>query len=363
MSLVKIMEEMRMPIETEIIEPTPQTTNNIPVVIPWKDAKMIRNHSIRATVKEILQVSKSLDVVKIGIIGNQGTGKSTLSQTLAHLIHKMSDVPFSIRIFDKKSLLDFENTLKSLSPANYVLIFDDVSFLGANATKKQIETIKQALTIIRHLDGGQDVKIICILNYHYTLGLDKYMRMSDFRYFTSVGSSELDNMQKIVGNKYMNKILEFQRIYTKALVKEKFTFRLGPKGSFTYSFRKPFAPILFFNNDTLRYVVSPTRQWIDKICSVCSLYSSQEKFKSQVPIAQFITESGEKLGEKHFKHAVKFRLLTNGINVLDSHLAQALRYLDRALEKKEINLEEIATHYDFKVTNTKLRKNLDGVLA
>ena len=125
-----------MPIETEIIEPTPQTTNNIPVVIPWKDAKMIRNHSIRATVKEILQVSKSLDVVKIGIIGNQGTGKSTLSQTLAHLIHKMSDVPFSIRIFDKKSLLDFENTLKSLSPANYVLIF--TSFRGRSGCQNNL---------------------------------------------------------------------------------------------------------------------------------------------------------------------------------------------------------------------------------
>jgi len=352
-----------MPIETELIEVKPETTNNLPVIIKWKGENMIRNHSIRATVKEILQVSKSLDVVKIGIVGNQGSGKTTLALTLGHLIHKMSEIPFSIRVFNKESLLDFENTLKSLSPANYVLIFDDVSFLGANATKKQIETIKQALTVIRHLEGGRDVKIIAILNYHYTLGLDKYLRQSDFKYFTSVGSSEFDNMQKLVGNKYFNKIIEFQRMYTKALVKEKFSFRLGHKGSFTYNFRKPFAPLLFFNQDTLRFVVSPTRHWIDPICSVCSLYSSNKKFESEIPIAQFINESEKKFGESTWKKAIKLKLFANGINVMDPRLVSASRYFDRALDTKLINLEEVSTHYGFEITNTKLRKKLDGVLA
>lgn len=353
-----------MQIEKRIIDNKPKTKDgDRPTVIPWKDARMIRNHSLRASVKEILQVSKSLDVVKIGIIGNQGTGKSTLSQCIAHLIHKMSEIPFSIRVFDKDNLLNFEATLKSLSPANYILIFDDVSFLGASATKKQIETIKQALTVIRHLEGGQDVKIITILNYHYTLGLDKYLRQSDFRYFTSIGSSEIDNMLSIVGKKYMGKVFEFQKICTKALVKEKFSFRLGNKGFFTYPFRKPFIPLLFFNNDTLRYVVSPTRQWIDPICSVCTEYTSSEKFTSAIDVSQFIDESGHKFGEERFKKAVKLKLYTNGINVFDPGLTSAGRYLDRALEKKEISLEEIATHYKFEIRRTKLRKKLDGVLT
>jgi len=247
------------------------------------------------------------------------------------------------------------------SKTSYVL-FDDVSFLSATATKKQIDIVKQALTVIRHLEGGQDVKIICILNYHYSLGLDKYLRQSDFRYFTSVGSSELENMFAIVGKKYMGKVLEFQRIYSKALVQEKFTFKLGQKGFFTYSFRKPFTPVLFFNNDSLRYVVCPKRQWIDPICGICSLYTAEEKFESEIPIAQFVTEAGEKLGESHFKRAVKIRLLTNGINVLDQYLARSLKYLDRALEKKNINLEDIATHYGFEIDKSRLRVKLDGVL-
>jgi len=324
---------------------------------------MIRNQSLRITVQQIVKKSETYDVVKIGLIGNQSTGKTCLSLTLAHLIHKISKVPFSVRVFDKHNLTNFEETLANLSPANYVLIFDDVSFLGAKITKNQIERIKQSLTEIRHLEGGQDVKIITILNYHYTLGLDKYLRQSDFKYFTSVGSSEVENMMNIVGKKYYSKIQQFKKIMAKADMMGKFTYKLGRKGFFSYSHRAPFIPLLFYDEISLRHIVSPLREWIDPICSTCTLFAGDKKFDESIPIDQFIDESGHKFGEKPFKAAVKLKLFTNGINVMDKNLVAASRYLDRALEKRKINLEEIATHYNFKITNTKLRKKLDGVLA
>ncbi|MGD8431814.1 MAG: AAA family ATPase, partial [Nitrosopumilaceae archaeon] len=172
------------------LEPPSPKKSTIPVTIEWKGERMIRNHSIRAAVEEIIKMSSSLDVVKVNIIGNPGTGKTTLAGTIAHLIHKQSEIPYAIRVLDKDNLLNFQETLKSLSPTNYVLIFDDVSFLGANTNKKQIEIVKQAFTEIRHLEGGQDVKIIAIFNFHYTRALDKYLRQCEFSFFTSIGSSE-----------------------------------------------------------------------------------------------------------------------------------------------------------------------------
>ncbi len=295
-------------------------------------------------------------------MGNQSTGKTCLSLTLAHLIHKISKVPFSVRVFNKDNLTNFEETLKNLSPANYVLIFDDVSFLGAKITKNQIERIKQSLTEIRHLEGGQDVKIIVIMNYHYTLGLDKYLRQSDFKYFTSVGSSEVENMMNIVGKKYYSKIMQFRKIMAKADMFGKFTYKLGTKGYFSYTLRSPFIPLLFYDEISLRHVVSPLREWIDPICSTCTKFTGDQKFKSEISIKDFCKESGDKLGESRFKAAVKLKLFSHGINVYARELMQACKYLDRALEKKSINLEEIATHYNFTITNTKLRKKLDGVL-
>lgn len=334
-----------------------------PAVIPWKEVHMIRNHSIRASVREIVNVSNSLDLVKVGIIGNQSTGKSETAKTIAHLFHKMSKLPFTVRIFEKEELLNFEQTLKRLTPANYVLVFDDVSFLGASASKRQVEMVKQAITVIRHLPGGQDVKIVIIMNYHYTLGLDKYLRQSDFKYFTSVGSSEMDNMEKIVGNKYMELCKNFQIMYTRMLGmvgQKRFTFMLG-KEPFSYTYRDPFIPLLFFNNDTLRVVVSPLRTWIDKLCPICDI--SDQSSQSEISIAQFCKEAEEKLGAGAWKTAIKHRLLMNGMNVYGPSVVQAGRYFDRAAEKKQIKLEDVAKHYNLSITKTRLDKALDGVLS
>lgn len=349
--------------EIEISPSQPQKTTKLPVIIKWKGENMIRTHSIRSTVKEILQVIKAIDVVQINIIGNQSTGKTTLARVLGHLIHKMSDIPFSVREFTKEDLLNFEKTLKSLSPTNYVLIFDDLSFMGASASKKQIEIVKQAMTEIRHLEGGQDVKIIMVKISHYTLGVDKYIRQNDFSFFTTVGSSELENMERIVGSKNMPKVHEFRKIYNSSITRKKFQYRLGKKGFFPYNYKNPFIPLLFWNNDSLRNIVSPSRDWIDPICSVCLQYTGEKHFESEINIGKWKIESDGKFGESTFKAAIRLKLYENGITVLDPRVVSAKRYLDRALEMKKISLEEIANHYGFKITNTKLRKKFDGEMT
>jgi hypothetical protein len=322
---------------------------------------MIRTHSIRATVIEILQVSKALDVVKVGIVGEPSTGKTTLAKVLAHLIHKMSmdmdEIPFAVKVFGEDEFLNMKETLEALEPVNYVLIFDDLSFLS---DKKKIEEVKNAITKIRHLKA--DVKIILIYDYHYTLGLDKYLRQANFRYFTSVGSSEDDNMLKIVGNSYSGKIKDFQKKFVEMTTRGKCTFSL-PKNKFhIYAYKSPFVPCLFWNNSKLRYVIFPTREWIEKVCSTCSA-ATGKLIHSAIPVDQFKKESDQKFGVGVFEAAVKLKLMQNGMNTYSKRVVQALRYLDRALEIKLISLEELATSYGLTITQTKLKKMLDGVLA
>lgn len=344
--------------------------NSRPTIITWKDQKIIRGHSIGATVQEILQavaVEDSQDVVNINLIGDPSTGKTTLAMALAHLIHKRSQIPFSVRMFTRKDLLNFKETLATLSPANYVLIFDDLSFLGADASSKQIELVKQATTEIRHLPGGQDVKIVIIKNFHYTLGLPKYLRQNDFSYFTSVGSSEIENMEKIVGVRYMAMVRNFQRIRNKIKIAPEghkvFAYRLGQKGNFVYKYRKPFIPLLYWNGDTLRNVVSPTREWVDPVCSTCEQYTAEEKFVSEVDVSKLVEQSGESFTETELKTAVQLKLKENGINTFRPKVVQAYRYLDKILSTKRIKLEDIAIHYNLTPTKTKLRKKLPKVVT
>ena len=333
-----------------------------PIVIKWHGVSMIRRHSFIAAIKEIVAFSNEMDFTRIGLIGDPHSGKSTLARTIAHVIHKYSDVPFAIKLLTQIELLDFENTLKTLTPANYILIFDDVSFLNANASKKDIDTIKQAITKIRHLDEEHDVKVVAILNYHYSLGLDKYLRQSDFKFFTTVGSSENDNVESMTGSKYGKLIREFQKKRYLGIVKKKIPFRIGSKETFAYKYRDPFIPVLFYNTNTLRIIISPTREWIDKLCSKCSEASGMLT-SSGIPIKQFMKESENKFGKGAWLASVKLTLYTEGMTTYNNKVVRALKYLNKCRTVKLISMAECATYYGLTITKTRLSKKLDGVMA
>lgn len=275
-----------------------------PVIVDWKDAKMIRVHSLRAAVKEMIIMAQSLDLVKVNIIGTPSTGKTVLSETVAHLVHTLADIPYTIKKFTRDDLLDLENTVKSLQPTNHVLIFDDVSFLSATAGKRQIDQIQKTLTEIRHLPGGKDVKIIAIFNFHYNMAISKYMRQSEFFFYTNIGSSELENTQKLVGVHNTQRILEFRKIYQQALTQNKYTFNLGKDGKkrFTYHYRIPFAPALFWNNDTLRFVVFPKREWVDPQCPDCA-NAGLVPIRENIDFVAFNDDVGPKFGKHEIGRA------------------------------------------------------------
>ena len=126
------------------ISPKTRSNDNLPVITEWQGEKFVRSNSLKATVNEILNLSESLDFVKINIIGPSGTGKSTLGISLSHLLHTTSPLPFAVKIFNRENLLNMEETLKTLTATNWILLFDDLSFLGATANRKQIEIVKRA---------------------------------------------------------------------------------------------------------------------------------------------------------------------------------------------------------------------------
>jgi hypothetical protein len=314
---------------------------------------MIRVHSIRATVKEILNVAKTLDLVKIGIVGEPATGKTELSKTLAHLCHTMSEIPWAIKLFGEKEFLALEETLSYLEPANYILIFDDLSFL---TDKKALDKVKRVITMIRHL--RQDVKIILIYDYHYSLGFDKYLRQTNFKYFTSIGESETDNILKVVGTKYHARIKDFQEKFVEMTTKDKCTFDLSKNRYFAYSYKNPFVPCLFFNGSRLRYVAFPLREWIDKICSLCSS-ATGALLQSEISIDDFCKKGEINFDKGNFVAAIKLKLYTSGMTTYGKHVVHALKWISKAQETKLISLEELATHYGLTTTKTRLRKKVD----
>jgi len=360
---------VKMQTETVIIPyREPGKKNQLPVTIEWKGERLIRSHSLRSSVKQIVRMSQSLDVVKINLIGDMSSGKSVLAQTLGHLIHKISEdeykTPFAVRIFNKDDLLDFEATLKNLSPANYCLIFDDVAWMSGSASKHQIDIVKQSLSIIRHIPGGEGCKIITIMCFQYSLGLDKFIRACNFSYFTSCGSVELENFEKIVGVKYHNKLLNFRRLYSSGHSKGECRFDLGRTGKkFVYSFRNPFQLDLFHDGNSLRLVASPTREWLEKLCPVCN-NSKEVPMKGGINVEEFANDLTRKFGVGTARSAIRLKMHLNGMAVWPKRFQQCLRYIDLYMANKTFNFQELMDHYKFKNEATRLDEKLpDDIIS
>jgi len=319
----------------------------VPVTLDWKNAKMVRIHSIRAAVREILNMSQSLDVVKVNIVGTPSTGKTTLAETIGHLCHDLGEIPYTVKKFTRDDLLDFETTLSKLQPTNHVLIFDDISFLSATAGKRHLDSIQKSFTEIRHLPGGQDVKIISIFNFHYNMAVSKYLRQSDFFIYTSIGSSELDNTIGVVGKKYLQTLLNFRRIFQQAITKKEFVFELGKKGQrFTYKFRQPFAPALFWNNDTCRFVVFPQREWIEPVCPKCTQAVATPSV--EMDIKKYDETVRSQFGISVVRQALRIKLFNMGVNTFSKNVKRCAQWSEEYMKKNGFNAEQLADFYNLR---------------
>lgn len=321
--------------------------NTKPQVILWKGAKLLRRHSIKIPVNEMLSLISQLDVVKINIIGNPSTGKSTLAMTLAHMLHKHAEIKFAVKVLSRKDLSNFKDIIQNLNTnVNWILVFDDISFLSANLSKKEIENIQKEFTEIRHLSNGKDIKVFCLFNFHYTMGVSKYLRQSDFSFYTSVGKSDFDNVVKTFGKTSVKNLKMFTTMHGMAYSPlHKFNYTLSSTKKITYKTREPFAPILFFNSYQSNIFVFPHRNWIDENCIVCDNAQKPTDDAKKADIKLLDEQMQTKFGPRLIKQAIRIQMFINGINTYDARLQRALDFIDRWSKENHVNLKDIAEFY------------------
>lgn len=343
---------------------------DLPVIQPWLGVEqVVGSHILTTAIKEIVKEARTLDAIKINLIGDPGTGKSTLAQTLAHMIHKEAyeeyKIPFAVKIFKKEDLLNFRQTMSEIEPVNHILVFDDVSFLANRENAEKLYDTKQAYTEIRHLktdksDAPIDVKIISIFNFHYAFGFDKYMRECNYAFFTSVGSSSKENIQKVLegNNRFQRKIYQFQKLHRKGKITGEFFYPLGRHGKgVIYHYRKPFIPVLFHNTAELKFLVSPERTLIDPVCSICE-NSRHDPVINDVNVEEFAQDIEYKFGVQIARNAVRIMLLKAGLDVYPKSVKRCEEYISRYLQYKKMNFNDLMDHYKFKNSRIRLDEKL-----
>lgn len=325
---------------------------------------MVRRHSFLACTRQIAGRARALDVVKIGIVGSMGTGKSTLAQAVAHAIHvemkAKYGMPFAVRTLGKDDLLKLDSTLRALPTANYVLIFDDVSFLSETHGHKSMSKVKSTLTTIRHREG-RDVKFVIIYNYHYGRGMDKFLRQTDFKFFTTVGDEEDSYMSEAfgAGGRTEPTVREFRARVISAQSRGTWQAKVGKDSVHVYKYRDPWIPVLFADGQRLRHAIGPTRQWLTPRCPTCSIAEQS----NEIDPAAFMEHAERSLGAGNVRQAIKLIALENGVSAWPRGVTSAKQAIEAAMGRKQVSLERLLIHCGIEPTRKHRRAGHDQFVS
>jgi len=309
---------------------------------------MLRSQSINACVDEIIEFNVRRQFLKINIIGMSGSGKTTLMTVLAHQIHKASKVPYEVKFFKDDQLANFTATVQDLSNNNQILCFDDLSGFLENHGKAALQRLKAELTTVRHINDQEDRKIIMMLSFHAQKMLDKNLRISNFAFYTDCQLEEVDYLIDLLGKKHKQKIEFFQKLKAQAGLKHQFSYMLSRGNKFTYKDGDPFQAMLYNNGVTTRHVVSPLLSWIlkDDKCATCTPVI--ESIHTMKNLDQFVIDFNKKFTKGNAKRAVELKLMQMGKIVQPIRVAQAGKYIEQYLIKREFELSDLAEYYDLK---------------
>ena len=371
----------------------------------WLGTVIAKKHSFLKTIDEIIAHQLENEVSTVGLQGREGTGKSTLARIIAHQIHtEMSkkatsnEIPaetreklkrgYSVHFLSDQHLIHFQETLDAMPNSNRIIIFDDVSFLTGKASKKEMDHLKNAFTTIRHTAGGEDVKTVIIFCFHYSRGLDIYLRDTVVKYFTSIRPEESKIIQSMIGGSDMAKIKLFQKKYSDFSLGKPIKFPLGKKRSKShrwviYNYGKPFRLAAYYNNSGVSLCVYPKAEaLVPKDCKICNSKISSVKIDYEDLVNWLMKQYGQTavrtairyiairrygtpLNYKNIKYANEClnRLRNNGVIDIDDFLEKQIADPHGALNfKTQQHKNYIELPYD--VTEGFLHRfGIDGLHA
>jgi len=263
--------------------------------------------------------------------------------------------------FGKNEILNLEETMKSLKPQNSIIVFDDVAFLSASATTKQLSQVQQVLSVIRHLPGGESVRIVLFKSFQYSKSISPFLRQSDFNFISSIDAS--DKIEELIGKNHLKKIKQLKELRTQGTIHGYFDYKMGGQKKVRYMWEKPFVPYLYVTGLGARIIVNPLREKIDPICNQCSGTAEQVN-ENPTDVKEVIEDFKSKFGDGSvIRQAVKIKLIQQGVNCYGSRVVQAVRYIDQLQQKKIISIESLANALNLTETRTSLYPQRQPVIV
>jgi len=193
-------------------------------------------HSV---IKRIIQHNKLGQYTGIVMIGQSGSGKTTMTRKLIHQITCKMGESYIVKWFNGHEMLHMDEHIKNLQTGTpHIMIFDDASYTLEDAKKTDIAKLANALTTIRHTLKS---RVIIIMNIHYSKATVKFFRNQHFTFLTSVSVEEMGNYQDLFKDK-MHVVRAFGKQYNKMMLKGYFEVPVSSfeKTTIRYHTNQPF---------------------------------------------------------------------------------------------------------------------------
>lgn len=290
----------------------------------------------------ILNYLDSAGFANVLNIGMSGSGKSTWSNQLIHLLHTKRS--FHVNWYKRDQVKDFTKIINSLTKGiNHIVIFDDASFALEEMKKDDLSDMAKKLTYIRHI---VQANVIVVFNIHYSKAIKKFFRVAPFKFLTSIENEEVQSFQDLFGSYSRYKLSDYARYFKHQMLNKGWKVQLDEWDNKFLDFTtdKPFRFGLANEITDLHYFV-----YLKDSCEKC--VDPEDKEKTVANSEQLINHLVKKYGKRKVSAVLKYYGFTqHGIKSLDS---------DRTVLWHTISKLDKSNHYDWKdvIDNVQLLLN------
>ena len=292
-----------------------------------------------------------------------GDGKSTLVNNMIHLIHQIADKenkPIVIIRKRKLDLLKFSEDIDKLPAGDYIMYYDDISFVTDVADKISKAFMKIGMANIRHSDEAQGIRrVIFIGVVHYTKSFDKFMRDADFYNYTGIGNEEKINAIGIFGKSQEKKIDLFQKRQKIFSVRKRIDIKnvAMKRGILTYYRDKPFRIALWGGVGVHLMVYSaPVHDRDNSVsCPICS------EIKQDVDSTKLYDLFEKEFPDNNFKMLLRVALHYSGVrDVLEYRDKRVLDMFQFARSRFGFDMQKFADLISTRKTRNRSPKVLES---
>ncbi len=303
------------------------------------------NMSPNPTVRRILTYLDRTGFLGILNIGMSGTGKSTWSRMLVHLLHQNRN--FVIHWYSRDDIAKMDREIKSLEKGlNHIMIFDDASFALEKLKKEDVNRIAQQLTYVRHDVKGQ---VIVIMNIHYSKAISRFFRNVPFVFLTSITMEEVHTFQDVWPHgRY--KFRDFAWYYQQMMFNNEWIFEVdrwtGKK--IKYDTDKPFRLGLAMEGNGLHFFV-----YLKSSCHICDPdFNAKRIMNSQELVDHFVDAYGKDRARAMIR---LYSFARHGMKVIDSKRLAIWHTLAEFDRSNSINWKNVNKILDKNLTRKRSR--------